>query len=62
VWQSETDDDDAIDGNEYEATYIGPVLQLIRPSGMNWAFSGGLKMTEPTDDNTWYAKVELYLP
>jgi hypothetical protein len=62
VWQAQADDDDAIDGNEYEATYIGPVLQLIRPSGANWALSGGLKMTEPTDDSTWYAKVELYLP
>lgn len=62
VWQTQTDDDDLIAGNEYEATYIGPVLQLSTASGMNWAFSGGWKHTQPGDNSTWYAKVELALP
>jgi hypothetical protein len=61
VWQAVTDDDDVIDGNEYGATYIGPVLQFSGP-GSIWALSGGVKMTDPGDDNTWYAKVELTLP
>ena len=62
VWQSELEDDDTVEDNEFEATYIGPVLQIIQPSGMNWAISGGLKKIQPEDDDTWYAKVELYLP
>jgi hypothetical protein len=61
VWQAQTDDDDLIADNEYEATYIGPVLQIGKARAI-WAFSGGLKMTQPADDDTWYAKVELTLP
>jgi hypothetical protein len=62
VWQAQTDDDLPGD-NEYQATYIGPVLQFTGGEGAPiWAVSGGYKATEPTDDSTWYAKVELTLP
>ena len=61
VWQV-ADGGEGEDDNHYEATYIGPVLQLIQPGGVTWALSGGLKSTQPGDNDTWYAKVELYLP
>ena len=52
-----------LDGATYQATYLGPVIQHIRPGGAVWAVSGGLKGVETTpDDNTWYLKVELSLP
>jgi hypothetical protein len=66
VWQAKTDDGDLIDDNEFQATYIGPVVQFSRPNGSVFAVSGGLKMTEPdsptTENDTWYAKVEFNLP
>ena len=62
VWQAQADDGDAIEDNEFQATYIGPVLLVNGPRGANWGFSGGLKHTDPLDDDTWYAKVELFLP
>jgi hypothetical protein len=63
AWQAQTEDDDLIDDNEYQATQIGPVLQFTSTDGPGFSLSGGWKMTETSVDNdTWYAKVELYLP
>jgi hypothetical protein len=62
VWQAVTDDGDAFDDNEYEATYIGPVLVFSHPTGPGFSIGGGVKMTQPDDDSTWYAKVELFVP
>jgi hypothetical protein len=61
VWEAQTEDEDAIEDNEYDAMYVGPVLQIASGSTI-WAISGGLKQSDPGDDDTWYARVEFTLP
>ena len=59
AWQGVTDDGDLIQGNEYRANYLGPVIRIARASGSLWAVSGGLKRLQPSDGRTWYTKLEF---
>ena len=67
VWQADTDDQTilGVEVDGYQATQIGPVLQwTTRGGGPVLAFSGGWKNSAfgDVDDDTWYARAELYLP
>ena len=59
VWQAQRDDGDLVHGDEYRASFFGPVVRFARAGGSVMGLSGGLKRVEPVASRTWYVKLEL---